>query len=59
MWLTKSAKFLEKGLSPVVPVIGNIGSIAIAVMMFLTVVDIEEEGSLTPPYTALTRLARC
>ncbi len=40
MWLKKSAKCLEKGLSPVIPIIGDIGSIAIAAIMFLTVADI-------------------
>jgi TRAP-type C4-dicarboxylate transport system permease small subunit len=40
MWLKPTANFFEKGLSPVVPVIGNIGATAIATMMFLTVADI-------------------
>ena len=40
MWLKTTAKYLEKGLSPAVPVIGNIGAAAIAIMMFLTVADI-------------------
>ena len=49
MWLNKSAKYLDKGLSPVVPIMGDIGSTAIAVMMFLTVADIIGRRVLNTP----------
>ena len=40
MWLKKAANFVERGLSPLTRVVGNIGAGIIAVMMLLTVTDV-------------------
>ncbi len=40
MWLTKTANVLEKGLSPLITVVGRIGAAFIAVIMLITVVDV-------------------
>jgi len=40
MWLKKAANFLERGLSPLTRVVGNVGAGVIAVMMLLTVTDV-------------------
>ncbi len=40
MWLIKAASVMEKGLSPVVTIFGNIGSGAIALIMMVIVVDV-------------------
>ena len=40
MWIKKTAQILEKALTPIIPVIGNIGSVFIMVAMFVTVADV-------------------
>ena len=40
MLLKKAANFIDRGLSPLIPVVGNIGAGIIAVMMLLTVSDV-------------------
>ena len=40
MWIKKTAQILEKALAPIIPVIGNIGSVFIMVAMFVTVADV-------------------
>ena len=49
MWLKKFAQGLEKVLSPVIPVIGGIGSILILFAMFLTVADVIGRRFLNQP----------
>ncbi len=40
MWLRKTASFMERWLSPLTTVVGNIGSGVIALMMLITVADV-------------------
>jgi len=40
MWFKKTAQILEKTIAPIIPVIGNIGSVFIMVAMFVTVADV-------------------
>jgi len=49
MWLKKTAQGLEKVLTPVIPVIGGIGSILILVAMLLTVADVIGRRFLNHP----------
>lgn len=49
MWLKKIAQGLEKVLTPVIPVIGGIGSIFIMAAMLLTVADVIGRRFLNQP----------
>lgn len=51
MWLKKAAHVLEKALSPIVPVVGNIGSFIIMAVMLLTVADVFGRRFLNKPVT--------
>ena len=52
MWIRKVANALEKALSPIIPIVGNIGSVVIAAVMFLTVADVFGRRFLNKPVTA-------
>ena len=52
MRLKKVANALEKVLSPVIPIVGNIGSVVIVAVMFLTVADVVGRRFLNKPVTA-------
>jgi len=51
MWIKKVANALEKALSPIIPIVGNIGSVVIAAVMFLTVADVFGRRFLNKPVT--------
>jgi len=57
MWLRQAANYMEKGLSAVFPVVGNIGAGVIALMMMLTVADIIGRRFLSKPVSGTYELS--
>ncbi len=49
MWIKKVANALERAITPIIPVIGNIGAFVIAIAMFLTVADVFGRRFLNHP----------
>lgn len=57
MGLRKVTDFMERGLSPLVSVVGNLGAGLIAVMMLLTVVDVVGRRFFHHPLTGAYELS--